>query len=135
ALSAAPAAGEDALISINAAKKFQTINGWEATAQAGQDVSEAAFRLYRRRLFRLAVNDLGINRLRVGIGPAEGEGQSSFNPSAAAFDYSRFDRKIHRIVIPMRNLLRNRRESFFLNVCFVDFHSALHFQNSPDEYA
>lgn len=44
----------------------QTITGWEATAQAGQ-IKSKAFLAYRDRLMDMAVDDLGLNRLRVEV--------------------------------------------------------------------
>src|SRR5690349_12894580 len=58
------------VVKLNPAVTYQRMTGWEATAQAGQlDTTRgglsAAFVRYKDRLFDLAVNDLGINRLRV----------------------------------------------------------------------
>src|SRR5204863_8594441 len=55
-----------ALITLNPKTKFQTISGWEATAEAGAGAS-AAFPKYKDLLFNQAVNYLGINRLRLEI--------------------------------------------------------------------
>jgi uncharacterized protein (TIGR03437 family) len=66
-----------AVITLDPATTYQTITGWEATAQAGQikEVDTAsgtsnlnpAFPRYKDQLFDLAVSDLGINRVRLQI--------------------------------------------------------------------
>ena len=56
----------DATININPSISFQRITGWEATAQAGQ-MECPSFESYNYSLFDRAVDDLGINRLRVPI--------------------------------------------------------------------
>ena len=69
------------LISLNPMVKYQTMIGWEATAQAGQigcDTSDfiqgnpvmcPAFKNIRNVLFDALVNDLGVNRLRIELYP------------------------------------------------------------------
>ncbi len=72
--------GEQTVILLDASTRYQTITGWEATAQAGQlacDPSDfggdpivcPAFRNYQDALLDAAANDLGINRLRVEVFP------------------------------------------------------------------
>ena len=61
-----PAEDGSARIVIDLGTRHQTMNGWEATAQAGHDTSPA-YRAYRDRLFDAAVQDLGIDRLRVEV--------------------------------------------------------------------
>src|ERR1700720_4859292 len=66
------------VITLDPKTTYQTITGWEATAQAGQADeydgrgspgpyvnASKPFQLYKDRLLDLAVNDLGINRVRV----------------------------------------------------------------------
>ena len=67
-----------ATITLDSAMRYQTITGWEATAHAGEILeattathtsnANPAFALYSNQLFDLAVNDLGINRLRLEVG-------------------------------------------------------------------
>ncbi len=56
----------DTIITLNPSITFQTITGWEATAQAGHETSPA-FENYKDALYDLAVKDLGINRIRLEI--------------------------------------------------------------------
>jgi O-glycosyl hydrolase len=70
------------VITIDPTVRYQTISGWEATAQAaqlacdqalfvpGRPVTCPAFQNYRDHLFDLVAYDLGITRLRVEISPA-----------------------------------------------------------------
>ena len=56
----------DAIVTLDPAATFQTMTGWEATAEAAQAVSPA-FENYKDALYDLAVHDLGLNRLRLEI--------------------------------------------------------------------
>jgi O-glycosyl hydrolase len=55
-----------ATVTVDLSTRYQMMTGWEATAQAGQRFP-VSFSLYRGALFDAAVNDLGINRLRLEI--------------------------------------------------------------------
>ena len=70
----APAAAPPgpAVIRVDRATTYQTITGWEATAEAGQHDEinggvSTLFLKYKDRLFDLAVSDLGLNRLRLEV--------------------------------------------------------------------
>lgn len=60
-------AQSNAIINLNPNITYQTITGWEATAQSGQDFYQSLFPKYKDALYDKAVNELGINRLRVEI--------------------------------------------------------------------
>ncbi len=139
---------QDGTVTVHLDRRFQTINGWEAVAQAGQDAS-AGFKGYRDRLFEMAVNDLGINRLRLEIRSGQENPVDYYtelragritedrfkevryeavddngDPSVldpSGFKFSETDRTIESVVIPIRTLLANRGESLYLNLTFVDF--------------
>ena len=55
-----------ASINLNPSITYQTISGWEATAQAGA-MDCQSFDQYSDVLFDHAVNDLGINRVRLEV--------------------------------------------------------------------
>src|SRR4030095_8437932 len=57
---------EQSIIVLDPTKTYQNIVGWEANAQSGQ-TNALAFSKYKDQLFDQAVNDLGINRVRVEI--------------------------------------------------------------------
>lgn len=136
------------LITIDSQKTFQTITGWEATAQAGEAHSPA-FNKYRDNLFELAVNDLGINRLRVELrcgaeNPKDyfsayrardideqqwrehyyeliNDNEDPFDANADGFSFSELDSTIENVVLPMKKKLEARGESLFINLNYIDF--------------
>lgn len=67
-----------ATITLDKATTYQTITGWEADSQSGELLevnnvtnhsnANPAFAIYSSKLFDEAVNTLGINRIRLGIG-------------------------------------------------------------------
>lgn len=66
-LACASAVPQQAVITLSPEVMFQTIGGWEATAQAGQLTFRDIFPKYKDTLYDLTVNDLGINRIRLEI--------------------------------------------------------------------
>ena len=84
--------------------------GWEAVAQAGQRDCPG-FNQYKNDLFDQAVNDLGINRLRVEV---TANGANALTINKTALDY-----EIESVVLPMRKLAQAKNEELFVNVNFV----------------
>jgi hypothetical protein len=139
---------QEATITLNPEEKFQIITGWEAVAQAGQDAS-SSFPKYRDKLFETAIDDLGINRLRLEIrsgleNPTDYYRQwragqitvqhyndkryevinDNGDPNAVepkGFQFSEIDSTIESVVLPMKALLAKRSESLYVNLNFVDF--------------
>lgn len=151
------------MITVVPAVRHQIIQGWEATDQAGQLYSPA-WNNYKNALLDLAVNDLGINRVRLEItsgseNPVDyfaqwragqiTESQYSakryeiINDNADpnqispnGFKWSQLNSSIDAIVVPMRQRLQARGESLWVNVNYVDFgSSAFEHKISPAEYA
>lgn len=60
-----PPDGGRAIVTIDTLARFQTMTGWEATAQSAQ--ADPRFPAFRNSLFDQAANDLGINRIRIPI--------------------------------------------------------------------
>ena len=141
----------------------QVMRGWESVAQAGQLYS-AGWNNYKTALLDSAVNDLGINRVRVEVksgieNPVDyftlwRNGQiteSQYNAqryntindnsnanliNSAGFKFASLDSEITNIVVPMRDLWTARGETLWINVCFVDFgSSAFELKSNPQEYA
>lgn len=107
------AMGSEATITLNHTVTYQTINGWEATGQAGQIDYSAAFQIYKDTLYDAAVNDLGINRIRLETlrkGP---------NQSGNGFDLAALDHTIETVVLPLRQRLAARGEKLWVNLCVV----------------
>jgi hypothetical protein len=134
-----------AVVTVDTLVRFQVMTGWEAVAQAGQD--KPGFEGWRDSLFSYAVNDLGINRLRLGVrsGSENGydyyaralAGQSSDercerylnvndneNPrvlNPAGFHFSELDSAVVKVALPMKKLLEARGERLFVNLNYVAF--------------
>ena len=136
------------VITVDPSTRYQTMTGWEATAEGGQN-DVASYPAYRARLLDLAVNTLGINRLRVEVksgaeNPVDtwAEEQSgalaaadwrcqryaTINDNAdpmvinpAGFHFSELDATMNRLVLPMKALMDARGEHLYLNVDYVAF--------------
>lgn len=150
------------LISLDPSHKIQTISGWEAVAQAGE-LDCSGFDMYKDELFDLAINDLGINRVRLEIysgteNPVDYftqylNGKISRDEDKAhwyeiindnadpnvinsnGFHFSRMDYQIDRVILPLRELAAKRGEKLFINVTYVDFGgSTFEHKDYPEEY-
>jgi hypothetical protein len=97
-------------ITVNPGETYQTILGWEAVAQAGQ-IDCPGFDNYKNALFDDAVDNLGINRLRVPI--------NAVSDTSISFNMTAFDRWMRDVVIPIRSRLLARGETLFVNVNFA----------------
>ncbi|HZX50216.1 MAG TPA: glycoside hydrolase family 30 beta sandwich domain-containing protein, partial [Candidatus Paceibacterota bacterium] len=136
-------------VTVNANTKFQTISGWEATSQSGQDSPE--FSQYANTLFDRAANDLGINRIRLEVRSGmendtdywslfdngngslssaewrcvrystknDNSSHTSINPSG--FKFSELDDKVNKIVKPLQQKLQARGERLHINLNYVAF--------------
>jgi hypothetical protein len=144
----APLPDRQPRITIDWDVTFQTMTGWEATAEAGQEDSPG-FALYRDALFDAAVDDLGIDRLRLairsGIEGAQDDWAlqrngridaarwravrySTVNDNAdpsrlneAGFWFSQVDNTIETIVLPMKRRLEARGRRLHLNATYTAF--------------
>jgi uncharacterized protein (TIGR03437 family) len=165
---------QQATISLDPNTSYQTMVGWEAVAQAGQ-ISEVgtvsnrsnvsqAFLNYKTQLYDSAVNDLGLNRIRlelrsglensVDYGERYTNGQITYNEWKAhryeiindnndpqvinpdGFKFFELDFNIENVVIPLRQRLAARGEKLYLNLNYVDFaDTAFEHRNAPEEYA
>jgi hypothetical protein len=152
----------EAVVTVDQARRFQTIVGWEATANlselAGKTSRQAA-----QELLQTAVDKAGITRLRLEVrsgveGPAGSFEQyvrtgsyetwrerrylvlnDNDDPRSinwAGFDFTEMDFEVERVVLPMQRLLAERGEKLFVNLCYVSFvkgRSNVH--ENPEEYA
>lgn len=150
-------------VNLTPSIRYQTMGGWEATAQAGQLYSPS-WNIYKNGLLDSAVSDLGLNRMRLEIvsgveNPTDyfsqwrsgqitenqynsrrfeiindNSSSDSINPSG--FRWSSLDSTINELILPMRSRLQARGESLWLNVNYVDFgSSSFEHKNNPLEYA
>lgn len=105
-------------INLDPATKYQTIIGWEATAQAsepGQNPGDVSpiWNSYKDYLFDQAVSELGINRLRVEVQAVQADVPDS------PFDLNKLDNKIDYIVLPMKQRIEANGENLWINVVVV----------------
>jgi hypothetical protein len=142
-----------ALIQLDPATQYQTITGWEATDYAGQD--NPAFPSYKDALFDLAINDLGLNRVRLEIRSGVENSVDYFDQyqkglidyatwrahryatvnddsdpnhiNAAGFHFTEMDERIEDTVLPLRQLAQKRGEPLWINLNYVAFTG----QNGP----
>ena len=134
-------------ITLDSTRRFQTIVGWEATVQAGQDLP--GFSRYRDSVYALAVDELGINRLRLEVGSSvenTTDYQTLFNTGVitreewlcnryatanddadpnhineAGFRWASFDRKVEQVVLPLKRRIEANGEKLYLNLNYVAF--------------
>lgn len=143
-------------VTINTGISYQTMKGWEATAQAGEswllpaeteEYPSTSFANYDTEIIDALV-DFGINRLRVEIaisdlnatGYAEQPNTyTTVQPSTAAagdWHYDRIHRQMDAVAIPLQTALAAQNEDLFINLCIVDFSAAGYdLENTPSEYA
>lgn len=150
-------------IQVDTQTKLQTITGWEATAQAGQEEC-GSFDRYSDSLYKQATGDLGINRLRLEIfSGAENpvdyfsqyiNGQISRDEwkshwydivndnndpnkiNLSGFQFAHLDYTVDTVVLPMKQLVEANGEELFINLNYVDFGgSAFEHKQAPEEYA
>jgi hypothetical protein len=138
-------------ILVRPSVRFQTITGWEAHPQSGFESPD--FHLYKDSLFALAVNDLGINRLRLEIksgaeNTVDYYGQwrrglisdstwrcvrfatvnDNSDPNVInwnGFKFAALDTIVKKVIIPMRQRLAARGERLFINLEYVAFTSQI----------
>jgi hypothetical protein len=142
-----PGEGDVAVIRLDPTKRYQTISGWEAVSNAGQAMPTR--HLFKQQLLEDAVNDLGLNRVRLEVR----SGSEHQRDTTAEFDtglltraehraiwyatvndnkdpkvinwsgfhFTELDFKIDEVVNPLRALLRARGEELYVVVTYVAF--------------
>ncbi len=143
-----PINADEVVIVIDPSIQYQTIAGWEATAQAGQMECEG-FQNYKDELFDIAAGDLGINRLRLQV-KSGAENQRDFWSEFQAgtidrpfwrgirystvndnddpfelnwdgFNFSELDNTVENVVLPMRERVEANGEQLHINLLYVAF--------------
>jgi hypothetical protein len=149
---------------VDTTTRYQTMSGWEAVAQAGQE--DPGFAGWQNALFDQAANDVGINRLRLEIrsgseNPADYylDNLAGRNPDPRCaqylavndnadplvlnpngFHFSEVDSAVRKVVLPMKQRLEARGERLFISLTYVAFNRQCsdEFSDvhaSPAEYA
>src|SRR5689334_2860781 len=95
-------------ITLDAQTTYQTMSGWESAGVG--PVNDANYLQYRDTLFELAVNDLGINRVRLEVVKVSGQD---------VFDLAGLDVQLDKGIVPFRQKLAARGETLFLDLCVV----------------
>ncbi|MCB2013592.1 MAG: glycoside hydrolase family 30 beta sandwich domain-containing protein [Sphingobium sp.] len=150
------------LVTVDSGVRYQTITGWEATANVDDRAGEVTLQ-QARNYVQASVEKAGITRLRLEIrsgvegqigayteysnGGSESTWRSKRYPvindnndpnviNMAGFDFAEIDHNIDYIVKPMKQMLEARGEKLFLNICYVAFlNGAASVHDDPDEYA
>ncbi len=148
----------DIMITVNPKIKYQTMTGWGAVWQAGED--EPSFPLFADRLFTFAVVDLGINRLTVGLRSGLENRVDYWNllrlnritreqfrcyryftindnsdPKTAdrtGFQFSELDWRMEKVVLPYKKKLISHGKKLHLNLQYVAFTSQMTEKGCPD---
>lgn len=136
------------VITLNPAITHQTITGWEAAKEAGQSMpSFSTLKNIYPALFDQAVNDLGINRLRVeirsGVENAQdywsqfmsgqinyttwrcvrystvNDNNDPFVINGAGYQFSELDHHFDNVVLPIKQRVEARGEKLHINVEYV----------------
>jgi hypothetical protein len=133
---------------VDASTRLQTITGWEAVAQAGQE-DTSRYLAYRDQLFDEAVDWLGIDRFRVEVASGienavdhwtefragridtarwrelrystVNDNGDPFDLRRSGFHWGRLDSTIESVVLPMKQRLEARGRRLFLNMNYVAF--------------
>jgi hypothetical protein len=136
-----------ATVQLDTTRRFQTMTGWEGTAQAGH--SGPTYPLYRDTLMTLLAGDLGINRLRLEIRSGSEHRRDYFQEIAAGrltgnaarcaryetqnddadprhidwtgFRFTEFDETVEKVVLPLKRALEQRGKRLSLAVTYVSF--------------
>ena len=153
------------VISLDSSVRYQTIEAWEATAQAGQ-VECASFASYADQVMDLAADELGITRLRVEIRPSSEYPEDTYQPlldgemeyadwrkvryktindnadpnliNWDGFYFTELDHTIEHVAMPLQQRLRARGEPLAINVNYVAFTGPSpegYVHEDPQEYA
>lgn len=150
-------------IDIDPAITFQTISGWEGTADLPDTPTSPPWALYRDKMFDLVVNEAGLNRVRLEIRSgaesrdgaptrfltgktqydtwkqerynAVNDNDDPFLADLSGFNFDELDWHVRETVLPMRQRLQARGERLIINLCYVSFRDGRFFQMEPEEYA
>jgi hypothetical protein len=145
------------VIALDATTTYQTISGWEATAEAGQN--NPYFPKFKDALFDQAVNDLGINRIRLEIrSGAENvrdywsehrrnqtdyqtwrcvrystvnDNDDPLDINWDGFQFSELDHTVETVVLPLKRRLETRAQKLLVNVNYVSFVAQMNGSSCP----
>lgn len=150
-------------IDIDPSITFQTISGWEGTADLPDTPTSPPWAPYRDKMYDLVVNETGLNRVRLEIRSgaenrsgaptrflagetrydtwkqerykAVNDNDDPFLADLSGFNFDELDWHVRETVLPMRQRLQARGERLIINLCYVSFRDGRFFQMEPEEYA
>lgn len=150
-------------ITLDPDTTFQTINGWEATADMVDTPHTPPWVRYREEMLDRLVSEVGINRVRLEIraGAESSTGIVSdfisgklpykrwksrryetandngdpFSINWRGFDFAELDWHIENGVLPLMRRLQARGERLIVNLCYVAFRDGRYYHMEPEEYA
>jgi hypothetical protein len=132
-----------ATIQLNPNIRYQTMVGWEAAASIGHEDFPNDFLRWRDGVADRAVNELGINRLRLQTHQEKdavertNDNSDPFDINWNGFDFTKFDSKIDHIVLPIKQRVKANGEKLYVNfntVSIADCNvNPVHI--NPDEFA
>ena len=161
----AASACSPAAIEVDPEARFQTIQGWSATAEIGDsDFPQARVAEYREEILDWAVDSMGINRLRLPVksgyehpedlAPAfladndrrrqwvarwfyiENDNDDPDVADPDGFQLFFIDHLMETLILPVRDRLEARGERLYLNLNYVDFGSSpFEHRDDPEEFA
>ena len=105
-------------IVLDPATTYQTMRGWEVTAQAGDQEPNAS--LYLDQVIELGAQ-YGVDAVRLEI-------KDEWETSDGVYDWSFWDSRVPDFVLPFKEALARHGRALHLNLCYVAFgtHSGLH---------
>lgn len=155
-------AGSTTLVTINPQKSFQTISGWEVTADLADNPAAPEWARYRDALMDHAAFDIGINRVRLEVRSGaetrsdvitkfmkgemsfdrwkrfryvtENDNDDPFVINPAGFNFEELDWHVRTTVLPMQKRLAARGEKLIINLCYVSFVKGQHIHMDAEEY-
>lgn len=151
-------------ITVNGQQTFQTMTGWEALMEIGQaECDPRAYAAYHNEVLDRAANEVGINRIRVGLRngfenpvdywPQKASGQLTFDQwkthwfqvvndnadpftiNPAGFNWGYLDYVIEQLIIPLKQRLQARGDDLWFNLSYTGANSGQLHRDNPDEYA
>lgn len=163
-VSVLPGGAPVATITVTGAQRFQTMTGWEALADIGHvECDPRAYQTFKNEVLDRAANEVGINRIRLGLrngyeNPTDEflrfkAGQLTFNEwkvfwfrvvndnndpfviNPAGFTWGYLDYTMDELVVPLKQRLAARGETLWLNLSYTGANSGQLHRDNPDEYA
>ncbi|MEO6446843.1 MAG: Ig-like domain-containing protein [Gemmatimonadaceae bacterium] len=151
-------------ITVNGALTFQTMAGWEALAEIGQaECDPRAYQSYKSGVLDRAANELGINRIRLGLrngfeNPVDeflpfhaglltfnlwkrswfqvvNDNSDPFVLNPAGFNWGYLDYTMDELVVPLKQRLAARGAGFSLNLSYTGANTGDLHRDNPEEYA